>query len=122
MSDKSVRLECPTRVSYKSVLPFDKSVPQECPTRMSDKSAPKECPTRVSTILWALVFEYVFAFGFVRGFHFVVFVFVFYSFLFCPDHLKYTYLLILNFFPSPVEGILLFPLHVWVRFLIHVFS
>ena len=46
--------ECPTRVSYKSVVQerptrvSHKSVPQECPIRVSHKSVPPECPTRVS--------------------------------------------------------------------------
>ena len=41
----SVPQECPTRVSYKSVL---QECPTERPTRVSYKCVLQECPTRVS--------------------------------------------------------------------------
>ena len=74
-SYKSVPQECParmcTRVSYKSVplRVSPKNVLQERPTRVPNKSVRQECPTkvsptRVSKIVWAVVFEYVLAFGF----------------------------------------------------------
>ena len=63
VSCKSVPQECPTRVSSKSesVPQSDESVARECPTRTFYKSVSYESVKNV----WALVFEYVFAFGFV---------------------------------------------------------
>ena len=61
---------CPTRVSRKSVL-------QESPTewrkycaRVSHKGVLQECLLQDSQIFWALVFEYVVAFGFVGSIRF----------------------------------------------------
>ena len=102
VSFKSVPQECPTRASHKSVLQersarasHKSECHTRCPTRAHksvQQGFPQRMrPTRVShkslsyksvKILWAFVFEYVFAFGFVGSSSFFAVCFRIFRFLF----------------------------------------